>query len=48
MAHLLETRARELARFREVLSDLRVEDATGLAAASVAVRELASFADRVS
>jgi glutamate dehydrogenase len=39
---------RALARFQEILTDLRSEDEVGLAAVSVAVRELASIADRLS
>jgi glutamate dehydrogenase len=44
---LLGERPRDLERFREVVAELRTEEEAGLAAASVAVRELAAFAERV-
>jgi glutamate dehydrogenase len=45
---MVNERRRDLERFREVVTDLRNEDEAGLAAASVAIRELGAFADRDS
>jgi len=45
---VIRSRGRELERFRSILSEIRSETDTGLAAASVAVRELASAAERMS
>ncbi|HSM60712.1 MAG TPA: NAD-glutamate dehydrogenase [Longimicrobiales bacterium] len=44
----MRSRGREVERFRAIVSDIRAESETGLAAASVAIRELAAFAERVS
>ena len=38
----------DLARFRDILEELRAEESVGLAAASVAARELSALADRVA
>jgi glutamate dehydrogenase len=48
LERLLSERPRDLERFREVVAELRSEDEAGLAAASVAIRELAAFAERAS
>jgi NAD-specific glutamate dehydrogenase len=40
-------RQRDVERFREVMEELKAEDSIGLAAVSVATRELADVADRV-
>ena len=38
----------DLARFRDIVEELRAEESVGLAAASVAARELSALADRVA
>jgi len=43
---LLGSRSRHLMHFRDVLEELKAEEAPGLAAISVAVRELSAVADR--
>ncbi|MEX2470925.1 MAG: NAD-glutamate dehydrogenase [Gemmatimonadota bacterium] len=43
---LLRVRAREIERFRGVVTDLKAETSVGLAAISVVVRELATLAER--
>jgi NAD-specific glutamate dehydrogenase len=41
-------RDRDVERFRGILAELKEEDTVGLAAVSVATRELASVADRTA
>jgi len=45
---VIRSRGRDLERFRGILSEVRSENEMGLAAASVAVRELATLAERMS
>ncbi len=45
---VLGSRSRHLGHFRDVLEELKAEDAPGLAAISVAVRELSTLADQVA
>jgi glutamate dehydrogenase len=40
-------RARDIERFRGIVAELKADDAAGLAALSVAVRELSALADRI-
>jgi len=45
---LIAERIKEVERYREVLEEIKAEEETGLAAATVAVRELSSLSERVS
>ncbi|MCG6986849.1 MAG: NAD-glutamate dehydrogenase [Gemmatimonadetes bacterium] len=47
-AALLRRRQRDVQRFREIVSDLRDENGAGLAAAAVAIRELAALAEKAA
>ena len=46
--YMARVRDRDVERFRGILEELKEEDVVGLAAVSVATRELASVADRTA